>query len=108
MAFGVISDIMHGIPTNIKVIIAIAIFLNVGAALISGVLAVWNLTVVAGSNALNGCATVPDNCIPTIDGVYILGINFLDFWVLNALIFFPAIALFAIKWYSMLSGMMPK
>ena len=100
MSFGIISDIMHGVPKEIQIIIAIAIFLNVGRLLISGVLLLWNLTVVNGVNAINGCLTNPAVCQPAIDGLYILGINFLDFWVLNALIFFPAIAVFAISWYS--------
>jgi len=99
MAFGIISDIMHGVPGPVKVIIAVAIFLNVGAMLISGVLLVWNLTVVNGTNAINGCLANSAVCQPPIDGLYILGINFLDFWVLNALIFFPAMAYFAISWY---------
>jgi len=99
MAFGIISDIMHGVPKEIQLIIAVAIFLNVGRLLISGVLLIWNVTVVNGTNAINGCITNSTVCQPAIDGLYILGINFLDFWVLNALIFFPAMAAFAISWY---------
>ena len=99
MALGIISDVMKGVPKEIQIIIAIAIFLNVGRLLISGVLLLWNVVVVNGMNAINGCALNPAVCQPAVDGLYILGVNFLDFWILNALIFFPAIAVFAISWY---------
>lgn len=98
---GLVSDIVQAIPKPIMAILAIAIFVNVGATIINVVIFLWNFFVVNGANAINGCALDPSVCMPAATGFYIFGINFGDYWVMNALIFFPALAYFAIKYYAM-------
>lgn len=98
---GIISDLWSAIPKQIKIIFGVALFLNIGVTLLNVLVFVWNLLVVNAVNALNGCLTDPKLCMPASDGIFIFGINFADYWIVNALIFFPVLALFAIKWYSM-------
>jgi len=98
---GLLTDLWSGIPKEIKIIFSIAVFLNMGYAILWFMAAAWNVIAVDVVNLLNGCVTTPKLCIPHLEGIIIFGINFTDYWTIVALIFFPAMALFAIKWYSM-------
>ncbi|GAG60465.1 unnamed protein product [marine sediment metagenome] len=99
---GLVADLWSGIPKELKIIFGIAVFLNSGYAILWVMIFAWNLLVINGMNAINGCMTdTPEACVPALDGIYIFGINFANYWVIVALIFLPAMALFAIKWYSL-------
>lgn len=102
---GLLADILTAIPKEIKIIIGIAIFVHAGWAILNAITFIWNILVVGVINLTNGCSADPEVCVPALDGIYFFGINFTDYWIVMALIFFPAIALFAIKWYSL---MLPK
>ena len=103
MIMGLVADVWTGIPAEVKIIFAIAVFLHAGYAILHGMIFVWNLLVINVMNLTNECFTTsPQNCVPQLDGIFIFGINFADYWVIVALIFFPSIILFAIKWYSLM------
>lgn len=96
----VLGDLWNMLPKEVKILAAIALFLYAGSAILNAIVFLWNLTIVSGMNAVNGCYTgEPAACVPASDGIYIFGINFTDYWIITALIFLPAMALFAIKWY---------
>lgn len=100
---GLVTDLWSGIPRELKIIFGIALFLNSGYVILQVLIFIWNLLVVNAVNLVNFChTTMPENCIPALNGIYIFGINFADYWVIVALMFLPALALFAIKWYSLM------
>lgn len=100
-------DILAFIPKEIKILSAIALFMYAGAFIIEALKFLVNI-VIGSLNLTNGClnslgiVVEPALCIEEFQGLVIFGVNLTDFWVITALIFFPAIALFAIKWYSMM------
>ena len=99
-------DVLAFIPKELKILTAIALFMYAGSFIIEGLKFLVNL-VIDGINNTNGCAIVgvkvaPALCIEPFQGLVIFGINLTDFWVITALIFLPAMALFAIKWYSIM------
>lgn len=100
-------DVLSFVPKEIKILAAIALFMYAGAFIIEGIKFMVNL-VIGGFNSQNGCLDIfgnvvkPALCIEEFQGLVIFGVNLTDFWVITALIFLPAIALFAIKWYSMM------
>jgi len=99
---GLLADLWSGIPKELKIIFGVAVFLNSGYAILWVMIAAWNLLVINGMNAINRCfIDAPEACVPYMDGIYIFGINFADYWVIVALMFFPVISLFALKWYQL-------
>lgn len=98
----VLADIWDGIPGEVKIILAISIFLFAGSTLLQVLVILWNLIGVNGMNAVNGCWTgTPANCIPEQEGIFIFGINFADYWTIVFIIFFVFLIEFAFKWYSL-------
>ena len=101
----VLGDIWEGLPKEVKIIMAIAIFLYAGTTILQGIVFVWNLVGVNGMNALNGCFTGnAAACVPQQNGIFIFGINFADYWTITVLIFLVPVAMFTIKWYGFLFG----
>ena len=101
----VLSDFWSGLPKELQAIFAVSVFLYIGTTLLQIILLAWNLLVVKAINALNGCLTgTPAVCIPWQEGIYILGINFADYWTITILVILLPIALFAIKWYGFMFG----
>ncbi len=100
-------DVLAFVPKELKIIAAIALFMYAGSFIIEGMKFIVNLFI-GSLNATNGCLNAlgievePALCIEEFQGLVILGINLTDFWVITALIFFPTIAFFAIKWYGMI------
>lgn len=100
-------DVLSFIPKEIRIIAAVAFFMYAGAFLIEAVKFLVNLAV-GGINAVNGCMNAlgqvvnPSVCIPWFQGIYVFGINFTDFWVITGIIFFPAMAFLAFKWYGIM------
>lgn len=96
----ILGDIWGALPKEVKFIFAISVFMYAGSAILQGLVAAWNFFGVNGLNAVNGCSEKAANCIPAQNGIFVFGINFADYWTITALIFFPALVLFAIKWYA--------
>jgi len=102
---GVLADFWSGLPKELQAVFAISVFLYVGSTLLQIVVLGWNLFAVTAMNALNGCLTgTPSACIPWQEGIYVLGINFADYWTITIIVILVPIALFAIKWYSFMFG----
>lgn len=106
---GDLWDAFHGIfsalPKEVKILFAIAVFFYAGATLLNAAIFVWNLVVINAINLTNGCGSNAALCVPQLNGIFFFGINFADYWVITGLIFFPALILFAIKWYSLMLRM---
>ena len=101
----VLADFWTGIPKEVKAIIAISIFLFAGSTILQAIVFLWNLLAVNAINALNGCwSGTTSACIPEQDGIYIFGINFVDYWTIVVIIILVPVALFAIKWYGFIFG----
>ena len=99
---GIFSDLWTAIPAELKIIFGIAVFLHAGYAILWVLIFAWNLLVINALNLINGCLSDAELCVPQLDGIFIFGINFADYWVIIALMFLPVIALFAIKWYALM------
>lgn len=103
---GLLTDAFSAVPKEIKLILGISIFLYAGTTLINIIIWLYNTLVVNAINLANGCLGGDVAvCMPQLAGVFIFGINFADYWVITALIFFPMVIIFAIRWYAM---MLPK
>jgi len=97
----VLGDIWGALPKEVKFVFAVSVFMYAGSTILQGLVFAWNLFGVNALNAINGCFSgIEKNCIPEQAGIFIFGINFADYWTITALIFFPTLALFAIKWYT--------
>ena len=96
----VLSELFEVVPTKIKILLGISVFVLVGEILINVMLFLWNLIVVNAVNLASGCTTSAEACMPTATGIYIFGINFADFWTLMLIIFMPVLAYFAWAWYA--------
>lgn len=100
-------DVLSFIPKEIRIIAAVALFMYAGAFIIEGIKFLVNL-MIGGINAVNGCHNILGQvenqaaCIPEFLGLYVFNINFTDFWVITALIFFPAMIILAFRWYSLM------
>jgi len=102
---GVLADFFTGIPKEVKILLAVAIFLYAGSTILQAAVFAWNLLGVNALNAINGCWTgTPSVCIPEQKGIFILGINFADYWTITIIMILLPIALFAIKWYGFMFG----
>ena len=97
----VLTEIWSALPKEVQFIFGVSVFLYAGSTILQAVIFIYNLLVVNATNLINGCAENPAVCIPAQEGIFIFGINFADYWTITALIFFPILILFAIKWYSM-------
>ena len=101
----ILADFWEGIPKELKIIMAVAIFLYAGSTILQVIVFAWNLFGVNAMNAVNGCFTgTPAACIPEQEGIFILGINFADYWTITIIMILMPIAMFAIKWYSFVFG----
>ena len=103
---GVLSDFWSGLPKELQIIFAISIFLYIGSTLMQIIIWAWNFFVIGAMNLANGC-TAGTNlaaCVPYQAGIYVLGINFADYWTITILVILLPIALFAIKWYGFMFG----
>lgn len=100
-------DVLSFIPKEIRIVAAVALFMYAGAFIIEAIKFLVNL-VVGAINSVNGCLNILGQvenqalCMPQFQGIYVFGINFTDFWVITALIFFPAMVYLAFSWYSMM------
>jgi len=103
--------VLDFIPTPLKVLFALVIFVLIGTLVINVLLFGWNVLFVNTMNHANGCIVTdlfgtvlpqsdPSKCIPEVDGLYLGGFNFADFWVLMGVFFFPPLIFFAFKWYA--------
>ena len=98
---GLLTDLWSVVPKEVKIIFGIAVFMYMGAAILNVLIFLWNVLFVGGTNLINGCVTgAAEVCVPSLNGIFIFGINFADYWTVTFLIFFPAMILFAFKWYS--------
>jgi len=102
---GVLSDFWSALPKEVKFIFAIAVFLYAGATILNVIVIAWNLLGVNALNAINGCwSGTAAACIPEQKGIFILGINFADYWTVTFIIIMVPVAMFAIKWYALMLG----
>jgi len=95
---GLISDLVSILPNSLKLVFGIFLITNFGVTILNVLVFVWNIFI-AAVNVANGCASNAAACVPYAEGIIVFGINIADYWVINALVFFPILALFAIKWY---------
>lgn len=96
----VLSEFFEAVPSPIKILLGISLFVLVGDLVINVLLFLWNLIVVNAVNLLSGCTTSAIECMPEATGIYIFGINFADYWTLMLIFFMPPMAFFAWKWYA--------
>ena len=97
----VLADFWEGIPKEVKILLAVAIFLYAGTTILKVVVLAWNMFGVNAMNAINGCWTgTVSACVPMQHGIFIFGINFADYWTITIIMILLPIAMFAIKWYS--------
>lgn len=93
-------NILDFVPTPIKVLFGLSLFVISGTVIINLMLFAWNFFYVGGINLFNGCGIEPDTCLQIAEGVFLGGVNFADFWTLMAIFFLPPMVLFSVKWYA--------
>lgn len=95
------NGIFGKLPKEVKFLFGLALFLYAGTTLLKALIFIWNLLVVGSINLANGCLTDASLCIQPMDGIYLWGINVADYWTITWIVVTVPIALFAIKWYSL-------